>query len=360
MNRETEWFYFIIQKKFMAFGLILLFMLTGIQHVWAAGFGVENNQITINTDTNSYTPSIDATGSVDTVASMAGNITDMRFTIVKDTVDDGTYNLDLGIIVDDATNDRLIEATLLGVQVVVSGNSLNVTVPTTTELQIAGRSWDGNTVFVATFANNGVDTPVTGSGSETIVDLANIVTKVENKFGDASNEANILNEIASEGSYTYSVFLKTASTPMGYVSGTVGSYTVTPFTSQPVDILETYSAAGYADSSLEADLSTTATIPGSPTDAELSPISNPTYLNGNCYIMDGAYSVGDVGILGDANGDGSVDIFDALLVAQLAAEIITELPDPTANVDVNSDGSSNIFDALLIAQYAAELITEWP
>lgn len=59
--------------------------------------------------------------------------------------------------------------------------------------------------------------------------------------------------------------------------------------------------------------------------------------------------------LGDANGDGKVDIVDALLVARYAAGFPVTIN--AANADVNCDGSINVVDALKIAQYAAGLIT---
>jgi beta-galactosidase len=61
------------------------------------------------------------------------------------------------------------------------------------------------------------------------------------------------------------------------------------------------------------------------------------------------------GSLGDANGDGSIDIVDALLIAQYYVGL-----DPadfiTGNADTNCDGSIDIVDALLVAQYYVGLI----
>jgi hypothetical protein len=56
------------------------------------------------------------------------------------------------------------------------------------------------------------------------------------------------------------------------------------------------------------------------------------------------------GLLGDVNGNGSVDIVDALLVAQYYVGLIQTLAVPQ-NADFNRDGNVNIVDALLIAQY---------
>ena len=60
---------------------------------------------------------------------------------------------------------------------------------------------------------------------------------------------------------------------------------------------------------------------------------------------------------GDADGSGSVDIFDALIVAEYDAQLKTanELPG-FAGADVDDSGAVNIFDALKIAEYDAGLI----
>jgi alpha-galactosidase len=62
------------------------------------------------------------------------------------------------------------------------------------------------------------------------------------------------------------------------------------------------------------------------------------------------------GILGDVNSDGSIDIVDALLVAQY---YVGTNPSNfnAANADVNKDGSVDIVDALRIAQYYVGLIS---
>jgi hypothetical protein len=59
--------------------------------------------------------------------------------------------------------------------------------------------------------------------------------------------------------------------------------------------------------------------------------------------------------LGDVNDDGSIDIVDALLIAQ---EYVGLNPSPfnTANADTNCDGGIDIVDALLVAQYYVGLI----
>jgi hypothetical protein len=59
---------------------------------------------------------------------------------------------------------------------------------------------------------------------------------------------------------------------------------------------------------------------------------------------------------GDVNNDGSIDIVDALLVAQYYVGLNPGNFDP-GNADTNCDGSIDIVDALLIAQYYVGLIS---
>lgn len=57
---------------------------------------------------------------------------------------------------------------------------------------------------------------------------------------------------------------------------------------------------------------------------------------------------GDV-LLGDVNGDGNINIFDALMILQHIKGDIDLSDVPAA--DVNGDGNINIFDALMILQH---------
>lgn len=68
------------------------------------------------------------------------------------------------------------------------------------------------------------------------------------------------------------------------------------------------------------------------------------------------YEVTD-GILGDTNGDGAVNIADALQISQYDAGLIELNSGQLALADVNGDGEANIADALMISQYDAGLIT---
>ncbi|MBN2535373.1 MAG: glycoside hydrolase family 9 protein [Spirochaetales bacterium] len=60
-------------------------------------------------------------------------------------------------------------------------------------------------------------------------------------------------------------------------------------------------------------------------------------------------------LLGDVNGDGSIDIVDALLIAQwyVGLEPSNFIPE---NADTNCNGTIDIIDALLVAQYYVGLI----
>lgn len=62
--------------------------------------------------------------------------------------------------------------------------------------------------------------------------------------------------------------------------------------------------------------------------------------------------------LGDVNGNGYVDIVDAMLISQYYAGM--EVAINLASSDVNGDGYVNARDAMLIAQYDVDLIDKFP
>ena len=64
---------------------------------------------------------------------------------------------------------------------------------------------------------------------------------------------------------------------------------------------------------------------------------------------------GSGGTQGDANGDGTVDVTDALLVLRCALGLIDTLPG-LSSCDVNGDGSVNMTDALIILRMALGII----
>ncbi|MCP4112977.1 MAG: hypothetical protein GY749_46860 [Desulfobacteraceae bacterium] len=62
---------------------------------------------------------------------------------------------------------------------------------------------------------------------------------------------------------------------------------------------------------------------------------------------------------GDADGNGEIEIYDALIIAQYDVGLKTqdELPG-FASADVDGNGKVNIFDALRIAEFVVGVIPE--
>lgn len=86
--------------------------------------------------------------------------------------------------------------------------------------------------------------------------------------------------------------------------------------------------------------------------------SNP-YLSKEIIPQSQLYSGGvPVGNLGDTNNDDSIDIVDALLIAQYYVDLNPENFNPDA-ADTNCDGNIDIVDALLISQYYVNLISNF-
>ncbi len=77
------------------------------------------------------------------------------------------------------------------------------------------------------------------------------------------------------------------------------------------------------------------------------------------FALAGHAAFGQAGSLGNVNNDSSVDIVDALLIAQYYVGLN---PPSFINTyaDVNASGSIDIVDALLIAQYYVGLISQFP
>jgi endoglucanase len=78
-----------------------------------------------------------------------------------------------------------------------------------------------------------------------------------------------------------------------------------------------------------------------------------------CVIMLAIPSVLGAQTLGDANNSGTIDIVDALIIAQYYVGLNPQNFYASA-ADVNADGSITIVDALLVAQYYVGLITSFP
>ena len=242
--------------------------------VSAAGLGVTNNQIILKTTggpSGGYTPSIGTDGVVTgATGEMAGTgLESIALSITNDNVTDATYTVELGIVVDDADNSRRVEAYLPGVQVTTTSTTTAVTLQATNNLQISGRSSDGNTTFSTSLTNGTADGPVTASGNTLTFNFSNLQQKIEDKFGAASGSAAIINNFISSGKYAYTILIKSTSVPIGHVS----SGTVSAFPSANIA-----SGCGYYGANLAA-------ISG-------SPIANSSYLSGTSYYIRGSYGVG--------------------------------------------------------------------
>lgn len=80
--------------------------------------------------------------------------------------------------------------------------------------------------------------------------------------------------------------------------------------------------------------------------------------NVNWFKIYGSGETPDPNKTGDVNDDGTVDILDALLIAQHYVDLPVSLDLSRADVDCN--GTVDIVDALIIAQYYVGLISEFP
>lgn len=81
------------------------------------------------------------------------------------------------------------------------------------------------------------------------------------------------------------------------------------------------------------------------------PVSEETNTTDNTYT-DGVIRVV---IPGDINGDGSVDIFDAILLARAHNSVPTR-PNWSPNADINGDGIVDIFDAIILANHYGQTL----
>ncbi len=97
------------------------------------------------------------------------------------------------------------------------------------------------------------------------------------------------------------------------------------------------------------------------TNGSISPLNlNVSILsdaNGNkitCIEKSGVFTVSAF-IKGDVNGDGSINVIDALFVSQYTVGIRTLSSSQLAAADVNGDGQVTVVDALFIAQYTVGL-----
>ena len=63
--------------------------------------------------------------------------------------------------------------------------------------------------------------------------------------------------------------------------------------------------------------------------------------------------------LGDVNGDGKINVTDAMVALRYAVKKITANDLIVEAADVNSDGKVNVTDAMQILRYAVKKITEF-
>ena len=63
---------------------------------------------------------------------------------------------------------------------------------------------------------------------------------------------------------------------------------------------------------------------------------------------------------GDVNGDGTIDVSDALLICQIYLANVTPTDAQKAAADVNGDGTTDVSDALMVCQYYLGNITGFP
>ena len=65
------------------------------------------------------------------------------------------------------------------------------------------------------------------------------------------------------------------------------------------------------------------------------------------------------GIIGDANGDGVVDILDAIMIQKATVEKVTLTDEQIEVSDVNDDGVVDILDAADVQKFTVDKITEF-
>lgn len=78
-----------------------------------------------------------------------------------------------------------------------------------------------------------------------------------------------------------------------------------------------------------------------------------------CEVFNGVLSLREY-MLGDVNGDISINVIDANMVRRYTVKTITFEAKQLLAADVNGDGVINVLDANLIRRYAAKLISEFP
>jgi len=153
-------------------------------------------------------------------------------------------------------------------------------------------------------------------------------------------------------------------TPSKTVVGQGYSMNVNVTVANQGDYTETFNVTLYANTTeietreitLESGASTTLTFTWNTTGFAKGNYTIWTYATpvpGEADTADNTFTDGwvYVGIPGDINADGIVDIFDAVLLAA-AAGSFPGSPNWNSNADINDDGIVEIFDAVILAAHA--------
>jgi hypothetical protein len=78
--------------------------------------------------------------------------------------------------------------------------------------------------------------------------------------------------------------------------------------------------------------------------------------NGDAYIANQIMNALTIKMMGDANGDGKVDSYDAALIARYDIGLIGAENLNLAVCDINGDGIVDSYDATLVARYDVGLL----
>lgn len=199
---------------------------------------------------------------------------------------------------------------------------------------------------VGTVSFNPAPVTVAANGTVTVNVVANTGTLGLAAFGVVitwpSNLATL--QTAALGSGTSSTFSLVQN--IGTGTATLGAFATTtaaPGTAVQILVLTFKAGATLGNGALGLQVD-------SLTDASALPIGTPVGQGTTISVANNPV------LAGDANGSGTVDIVDALMVAQYYVGI-TPANFVLANADTNCDGTPDIVDALRIAQYYVGLLT---
>jgi hypothetical protein len=85
--------------------------------------------------------------------------------------------------------------------------------------------------------------------------------------------------------------------------------------------------------------------------------------DGALYVADAMFAALNVtvktgALLGDVNGDGKINVADAIRILQYDSKLYSDIDVTVA--DVNGDGKINVADAIFVLQYDSKLISKFP